>query len=362
MPAAFTRESTAASCLGTACCSAGTSGCQKQWPSGAACSAARPALVAASVRSGAATLSRAWSGTPCCDRIRKPLRKKRRRRQQDSGSASGGEEEEEETSMQGPQEQEAGARSTSLGGPAAAAKKRPRTQRQPLPAATSTDSDGGTQLRLGQQEQHQGSKAASEQRRCSQCGSTSPGSSWGAHWCHHPQYSEQWLCDPCRGRIYRQLKQQGRRRGSGGSGGEDEQQAAPAQEQQAVAAPAAASAAAGAKRRQERHPQHQEQQPALQAQAVPQHAPPAATHEPCGVSAGIAAGQALAGPEAGQQQQQQQQQQDVLSLLEAATEQAAAAAAGLTPELAAAFAMLPPLEARKVGGGWAVAGSGSVQC
>ena len=60
-----------------------------------------------------------------------------------------------------------------------------------------------------------------------------------------------------------------------------------------------------------------------------------------------------AGQQAGQQQQQQMlsepaAEQDLFDLLQQAMDVAAAAASGLTLELVAAFAMLPPIEARRV--------------
>ena len=286
-----------------------------------------------------------WLCKPCYNSAQ--LRKKRRQ-QQDGGSSSGGEEEEEQARVQEAQ-QEAGALPTSLDGPAAAAKKRPRMKRQPMPA--SNENDSGTQRGQGQQEQHQASEPTAQQRRCQLCGSASPGSD-SQHWRRHPLTGQEWVCSPCQGRVYRQLKREQAQQGIGSSGGEKEQQAAPAQDQHAGAARATpAAAAAGAKRRREQMQQPSDRHPEQPALPAPPGVPPAA-HAPSGAPAGVASGQLAAGPAA-----EIEQQLDVLSLLEAATEQAAAAAAGLTPELAAAFAMQPPLEDRKVGAGW---GSGCV--
>ena len=48
------------------------------------------------------------------------------------------------------------------------------------------------------------------QRRCLQCGSGSPGRGVRACWHRHPATGEEWLCWPCSGRIYKQLKRQQR--------------------------------------------------------------------------------------------------------------------------------------------------------
>ena len=188
-----------------------------------------------------------------------------------------------------------------------------------------------------------GSKEEMAQRRCLQCGSASPGAGKGSHWRRHPLTGAEWLCNPCRSRIYRQLnprsnrQQKLQRAASSGDAGEEEEEEALEQPQQRrqkqPASPAGGRAAdpePAAKRRRK-----QPQQPA--SSGIEQGAAATAVAVPAAASQLLAV--AAAPAETGQ----------VLhDLLQQAVQVAAAAASGLTPELAAAFAWLLPLDSNRV--------------
>ncbi len=73
------------------------------------------------------------------------------------------------------------------------------------------------------------------QRRCLRCGSASPGGGKKPCWYRHPVTGEEWLCVPCRSRLYRQLRKHSRQQAvSGGDhNADEEQQQQPSQEHQA---------------------------------------------------------------------------------------------------------------------------------
>jgi len=60
------------------------------------------------------------------------------------------------------------------------------------------------------------------QRRCLQCGSASPVSGKAACWCRHPATGEEWVCRPCRDRIYKRLRGDRRRQEACTTGGNTE--------------------------------------------------------------------------------------------------------------------------------------------